>query len=52
MTNNEIIIEAKRLVERIKLKYPNFIDTTASESDLAKLEKELKIKLPEWYIEL
>jgi hypothetical protein len=52
MKNNEAIIEAKRLVERIKLKYPDFVGKSATESDLAKLEKELKIKLPEWYIEL
>ncbi|MDQ0201865.1 SMI1/KNR4 family protein [Neobacillus ginsengisoli] len=52
MINNEIIIEAKRLVERIKLKYPDFVSKTASERELAKLERELKIKLPEWYIEL
>lgn len=52
MTNNGIIIEAKRLIERIKLKYPDFVGKTASESELAKLERELKIKLPEWYIEL
>jgi hypothetical protein len=52
MTNNEMIIEAQKLVERIKLKYPEFVGKTASESELAKLERKLKIKLPEWYIEL
>ncbi|HHY72090.1 MAG TPA: SMI1/KNR4 family protein [Bacillus bacterium] len=52
MTNNEIIIGAKRLVERIMSKYPDFVGKTATESDLEKLEKELKIKLPKWYIEL
>jgi hypothetical protein len=52
MTNNEVIFEAKRLIERIKLKYPDFVGKTATESDLAKLEKELQLKLPEWYIEL
>lgn len=51
MTNNEIIIEAKRLIERIKSKYPDFVGKTATVSDLAKLETELKIKLPKWYIE-
>ncbi|RHW43344.1 hypothetical protein D1B31_01360 [Neobacillus notoginsengisoli] len=52
MKHDEIIIQAKRLVERINLKYPDFLGKTAKESDLAKLEKELKIKLSEWYIEL
>lgn len=52
MTNNNIIIEAKKLEERIKLKYPDFIGKKATENELAKLEKELKIKLPEWYVEL
>jgi len=52
MTNNEIILEARRLVDRIKIKYPDFVGKTVSESDIAKLEKELKIKLPNWYIEL
>nr|WP_256371026.1 SMI1/KNR4 family protein [Psychrobacillus sp. OK028] len=36
----------------MKLKYPDFVGKTATESDLTRLEKELKIKLPEWYIEL
>src|SRR5688572_7387120 len=52
MTNNEIPLEAKQLVDRIRLKYPNFVGKTASECDITKIEKELKIKLPEWYIEL
>ena len=52
MTNNNIIIEAQRLLERIKLEYPNFIGKKATESELAKLEKELNLKLPEWYVEL
>jgi hypothetical protein len=52
MTNNEIIIEAKRLIERIKLKYPDFVGKTVSDSDIAKLERKLNIKLPKWYIEL
>lgn len=52
MTKNEIPLEAKQLVDRIRLKYPNFVGKTASESDITKIEKELKIKLPEWYIEL
>jgi len=52
MKNNEVIIEAERLVERIKLKYPEFVGKTATKSELANLEKELKIKLPEWYIKL
>lgn len=52
MTNGEIIYEAKQLVERIKLRYPNFVGKTVRESDIAKLEKALSIKLPEWYFEL
>ncbi|WP_438298113.1 SMI1/KNR4 family protein [Sporosarcina sp. FA15] len=52
MTNNEITSEARRLVDRIKMKYPDFVGKTVCESDIAKLEKELKIKLPNWYIEL
>ncbi|UOQ50392.1 SMI1/KNR4 family protein [Gracilibacillus caseinilyticus] len=52
MTNNESISEAKQLIERIKLKYPEFVDKTASESDIARLERKLNIKLPKWYIEL
>jgi hypothetical protein len=52
MTSNEIISEAKWLVKRIKLQYPDFVGKTASDSDIAKLERKLKIKLPKWYIEL
>ncbi|MDQ0876520.1 hypothetical protein QFZ77_005179 [Paenibacillus sp. V4I3] len=54
MTNNEneIIFEAKMLVDRIKLKYPDFIGKTANESDIVVLERKLKMKLPKWYIEL
>lgn len=44
MTSNEITFEARWLVDRIKIKYPEFVGKTASESDIA--------KLPNWYIEL
>ena len=49
---NSIIIEAKRLIERIKLEYPKFSGKKATENELAKLEKELNITLPDWYVEL
>ena len=52
MTNNEIALEARRLVDRIRMKYPDFVGKTVNESDIVKLEKELKITLPNWYIEL
>jgi hypothetical protein len=52
LINNAITLEAKRLVDKIKNKYPGFVGKTASNSDIEKLERELKIKLPEWYIEL
>lgn len=52
MTDNEITLEARRLVDKIKMKYPDFVGKTISESDIEKLEVELKLKLPNWYIEL
>ncbi len=52
MKNIKIYSEAQHLVERIKLKYPGFSGKTASHNDIVKLERELKIKLPEWYIQL
>ena len=52
MSINEIINEANGLVERIKIKYPNFVGKTAKEKDIERLEEALTIKLPKWYIEL
>jgi SMI1 / KNR4 family (SUKH-1) len=52
MRNQEISFAAKRLVDRIKLKYPEFVGRTARKSDIEKLGKELMINLPKWYIEL
>jgi len=52
MTNNETIFEANRLVERIKVQHPDFIGKTSSESDIERLERNLNVKLPKWYIEL
>lgn len=49
---NEIILESHRLVEKIKIKYPNFIGRTASKADINELEGIIKRKLPEWYFEL
>jgi hypothetical protein len=49
---NDIIVESQRLVERIKMKYPEFVGRTASEADINMLERKLKTKLPNWYYEL
>ncbi|KRE61929.1 SMI1/KNR4 family protein [Paenibacillus sp. Soil750] len=50
--DNEIVLEAEKLVERLKLKYPQFVGRTAKESDILELERKLKLKLPDWYHEL
>ncbi|WP_147533303.1 SMI1/KNR4 family protein [Bacillus marasmi] len=52
MTDDKIIFEAKCLVNRIKLKYPNFVGKIVSDTEIEKIEKDLNIKLPEWYIAL
>jgi hypothetical protein len=50
MTNNQIIFEAKRLVDRIKLEYPDFFGKTANLNDIKKKERKLNINLPDWFI--
>lgn len=49
---NKIIIAAQQLVARLKEQFPQYIGRTASVEELQELQKNLNLKLPEWYIAL
>lgn len=50
--SSDIVIEALRLIEKIKVQYPTFVGRTATEQEIVDLELALKIKLPDWYRDL
>jgi hypothetical protein len=48
----EIILEAQKLIQKIKGQYPAFVGRTATDQEILDLEYALRIKLLAWYRDL